>query len=111
VADEVERQVRALIPESQLPAPWPGGPTGLQAMRWTHVMRSTVPPFAVPISPTGMGGGRHGSSHSSWAAGGFGHASSRGGFGGGFSGGGFHGGGGGGFHGGGGHGGTHGGAH
>lgn len=86
VADEVERQVQALIPPAQLPPPWPGGPAGLDGIRWTRVIGSRVPPFAAPSSPIGGGGGRR-SSHSSWSSGGFGRASSRSGFGGGFSGG------------------------
>lgn len=117
VADEVERQVRALVPVADLPAPWPGAPAGLDSFGWTRALRSNLPVFATP-SPVAAAGGPGdvfrsgglfgGSSHGSWSAGGFGHASSLGGFGGGFSGG--HGGGG---HGGGGHGGggTHGGAH
>ncbi|HEX6844023.1 MAG TPA: hypothetical protein VF235_02800, partial [Actinomycetota bacterium] len=91
VADEVEKQVRGLIPAEQLPSPWPGGPSGLDGLRWTRVMRTRVPPFAAPMSPSGGAGGRR----SSWSSGGFGRASSRSGFGGGFSGGSRGGGGGG----------------
>ena len=120
VADEVERQVRALVPEQQLPSPWPNGPSGLDALRWMQVMRVSVPAFAAPVAgrmgpgTRGLGGfGSRGpgggSAHGGWAAGGFGGMSSGAGFGGGFSGAGRGFGGGGlGGHGG---GGTHGGAH
>jgi hypothetical protein len=109
VAEEVEKQVRGLIPAEQLPSPWPGGPSGLDGLRWTRVVRTRVPPFAAPTSPIGGAGGRGG--RSSWSSGGFGRASSRSGFGGGFSGGRGGGGRGGGGRGGGGRGGTRGGAH
>ena len=81
--------------------PVAGRPPGLDSFGWTRALRSNLPVFATP-SPVAAAGGPGdvfrsgglfgGSSHGSWSAGGFGHASSLGGFGGGFSGG--HGGGG-----------------
>ena len=118
VAEEVQRQVKALVPEQDLPAPWPGAPPGLNGLLWAQVFRASVPAFASPVRIAsgslggGFGGalaaGFSGASHTNWAAGGFGHFSSGAGFGGGFSGGGHGFGGGLGGHAG---GGTHGGAH
>ena len=81
VADEVEKQVKALVPEEELPAPWAGGPSGVQGLVWFHhVSRSASAPV--------------GYSSSSGSSGSVGSFSGGGGGGGGFSGGGGGGGGG-----------------
>jgi uncharacterized membrane protein YgcG len=91
VADEVERQVRALIPVERLRSPVPGGPTGLQGLNAFHAMNAAAPTLVMHSMASVTSGSR---------SGGFGSFSSSHGF----SGGGFSSGGGGG------HGGTGGGA-
>jgi uncharacterized membrane protein YgcG len=82
IADEVEKQVKALIPEEELPAPWPGAPSGVQSFLWVNAFRDSTPAqVASWVMPRASSSG--GSSFSSG-----------GGFGGGFSGGGGGGGGG-----------------
>lgn len=76
VADNVERQVKALVPEEELPSPWVGAPSGIGGLGWASFVSSSVS----PPSPPGSSGG--------------GSFSSGGGGGGGFSGGGGGGGGG-----------------
>jgi uncharacterized membrane protein YgcG len=83
VADEVARQVRTIVPESELPAPWHGAPAGTRGF---FVGRSVAARAPVTSSVAATASG-----HSSG-----GSFSSSGGGGGGFSGGGGGGGGGGG---------------
>jgi uncharacterized membrane protein YgcG len=79
VADQVEKQVKALVPEEELPSPWANGPAGTQGLAWFHhVSHSAGAPVA----------------YSSSSSGSIGSFSSGGGGGGGFSGGGGGGGGG-----------------
>ena len=86
VADEVEKQVRALIPIEQLRSPVPGGPTGLRGVNLLHAMNAAAPALVMHS----MASASTGSSRS-----GFGSSSSSSGFSsGGFSGGGGGGGGG-----------------
>ena len=86
VADEVEKQVRALIPVDQLRSPVPGGPTGLQGVNLFHAMTAAAPTLVTHSMASASSGS---------SSGGFGSSSSSSGFsGGGFSGGGGGGGGG-----------------
>jgi len=86
IAHEVVKQVKAIVPEEELPAPWMGAPTGSMGYLWASNM-STHAPVAASVASSSGG--------TSWSGstGGF---SSGGGGGGGFSGGGGGGGGGGG---------------
>jgi uncharacterized membrane protein YgcG len=82
IADQVEKQVKALIPEEELPAPWPGAPSGIQSFLWVNAFHDATPAqVASWVMPRASSSGG-----SSWSSGG--------GFGGGFSGGGGGGGGG-----------------
>jgi uncharacterized membrane protein len=83
VADEVEKQVKALIPPQELPSPWKGAPSGINSMAFVH--RFNTVPVHSAVSTT---------SASSSSSSGIGSFSSGGGGGGGFSGGGGGGGGG-----------------
>jgi uncharacterized membrane protein YgcG len=86
VADEVEKQVRALVPVEGLRSPIPGGPSGLAGVDVFHAFQAAAPVLVVS-SMAGASGGS--------TIGGFGSSSSSSGFsGGGFSGGGGGGGGG-----------------
>jgi len=85
VADEVERQVREVVPPGELPSPWQGAPPGYAGLGLFHGFRTTAPRYA-PSALVASGS----SSFSS----GVGSFSSSGGGGGGFSGGGGGGGGG-----------------
>jgi uncharacterized membrane protein YgcG len=86
VADEVEKQVRALVPVESLRSPIRGAPTGLSGVTVWHQFQ-TAAPAIVGLSIA--------SSSSGSSSGGFGSSSSFSGFsGGGFSGGGGGGGGG-----------------
>jgi uncharacterized membrane protein len=82
VADEVEKQVKALIPPEELPSPWRGAPSGIHAMSYVHSF-NTVPVHTAASTTV-----------SSSSSSGIGSFSSGGGGGGGFSGGGGGGGGG-----------------
>ncbi|MGH2692369.1 MAG: DUF2207 family protein [Actinomycetota bacterium] len=82
VAGEVEKQVKALIPPQELPSPWKGAPSGINAMAFVHSF-NTVPVHSAAST-----------SVSSSTSSGIGSFSSSGGGGGGFSGGGGGGGGG-----------------
>jgi uncharacterized membrane protein len=82
VADEVEKQVRAIIPAEELPQPWQGAPTGSHGFSWYRSW-SGAPSYTTSTAAKAVG----------WS-GGWGGLSSRGGGGGGFSGGGGGGGGG-----------------
>jgi uncharacterized membrane protein YgcG len=90
VADEVERQVRTLVPVEQLRAPVPGGPSGLQGIQLFHSLNSAAPTLvslsmaSVASRSSGSSFGSH-SSSSGFSSGGF---SSGGGGGGGGTGGG-----------------------
>jgi uncharacterized membrane protein YgcG len=87
VADEVERQVRALVPVETLRSPIPGGPTGLAGLHAWNSFRAAAPSIVLHSMAA--------SSSSGSTSGGFGSFSSSSGFsGGGFSGGGGGGGGG-----------------
>ena len=89
VADEVEKQVVALVPADSLHAPWPGGPSGSAAIASWHVFDSSAP-SVVMAATTSIS-----SSSGSGSSSGFGSVSSSSGFSsGGFSGGGGGGGGG-----------------
>jgi uncharacterized membrane protein len=81
VADEVEKQVKALIPPQELPSPWKGAPSGINSLAFVHSF-NTVPVHSAL------------STVSSSTSSGIGSFSSSGGGGGGFSGGGGGGGGG-----------------
>jgi uncharacterized membrane protein len=83
VADEVEKQVRGLVPAERLPQPWPGAPTGEDG--YTYYQRSigSSPAHVASNAASAVG----------WSSG-WGSSSSGGGGGGGFSGGGGGGGGG-----------------
>jgi uncharacterized membrane protein len=82
VADEVEQQVKALIPAEELPSPWQGAPSGINSLAFVHSF-NTVPVHSAASA-----------SVSSSTSSGIGSFSSSGGGGGGFSGGGGGGGGG-----------------
>jgi uncharacterized membrane protein YgcG len=83
VAERVQKQVRALVPDEELPSPWPGAPTGLYGLTYLRSF-STTPSSVVAMATFNPSSG--GSGGSSWSSGGGG--------GGGFSGGGGGGGGG-----------------
>lgn len=87
IADEVEKQVKALVPVESLRSPIPGGPTGLTGINVFHNFNAAAPGIVQSSMQTETASGSSG--------GGFGGSSSSGGFsGGGFSGGGGGGGGG-----------------
>jgi uncharacterized membrane protein len=87
VADEVEKQVRALVPVETLRSPIPGGPTGLAGLNAWNSFQAAAPAIVLHSMAA--------SSSSGSTSGGFGSFSSSSGFsGGGFSGGGGGGGGG-----------------
>jgi uncharacterized membrane protein YgcG len=81
VAGRVEKQVREILPEEEIPEPWPGAPTGVQGFAYYHHWSAGSAAYVAPAAATAVG----------WSSG-WGSASP----GGGFSGGGFSGGGGGG---------------
>jgi uncharacterized membrane protein YgcG len=83
VADEVEEQVRGLVPPEQLPEPWPGAPSGLDGYAYYHHSVGSSPAHVASNAATAVG----------WSSG-WGSSSGGGGGGGGFSGGGGGGGGG-----------------
>ena len=86
VADEVEKQVRALVPVESLRSPIPGGPTGLAGINAFHTFQAAAPVLVISSMASASSGS---------TGGGFGSSSSSSGFsGGGFSGGGGGGGGG-----------------
>jgi uncharacterized membrane protein len=86
VADEVEKQVRALVPVEQLRSPLPGGPGGLAGITAWNSFQSATPSIVMASMATVSSGS---------TSGGFGSSSSSSGFSsGGFSGGGGGGGGG-----------------
>jgi uncharacterized membrane protein YgcG len=87
VAERVTKQVRALIPEGSLPAPWPGAPPGTTGYHWASSF-STRAPAQAAVSTSGVV-----SNNITWS-GSWGSSSSGGGGGGGSSGGGGGGGGG-----------------
>ena len=84
VADEVEKQVRALVPAERLPEPWPGAPTGEDGYRFYHHSIGSSPSHVASNAATAVG----------WSSGWGSGSSGGGGGGGGFSGGGGGGGGG-----------------
>ncbi len=81
VAGQVEKQVKALVPEEELPSPWADAPAGSLGLAWFHHVSTRM---SAPVSY----------SSSSSGSSGIGSFSSSGGGGGGFSGGGGGGGGG-----------------
>lgn len=83
VADEVEEQVRGLVPPEQLPEPWPGAPSGLDGYSYYHHSVGSSPAHVASNASSAVG----------WSSG-WGSSSGGGGGGGGFSGGGGGGGGG-----------------
>ncbi|MGH2687162.1 MAG: DUF2207 family protein, partial [Actinomycetota bacterium] len=83
VADEVEDQVRGLVPAERLPEPWPGAPSGDDGYRFYHHSIYSTPAHTATGAAAAVG----------WSSG-WGGSSSGGGGGGGFSGGGGGGGGG-----------------
>jgi len=90
VAEEVEDQVKALVPAEQLRSPVPGGPSGLQGMNVLHALSSAAPALVMHSMASAGAGSRSGgfgssSSSSGFSSGGF---SSGGGGGGGGTGGG-----------------------
>jgi hypothetical protein len=87
VADEVEKQVTALVPVESLRSPIPGGPSGLAGIHAWNSFRAATPTIVLHSMASRSSGGS--------TSGGYGSFSSSGGFsGGGFSGGGGGGGGG-----------------
>ena len=86
VAKRVEKQVRAILPEEQMPAPWPGAPAGVSGLAYLRSFDS-VPASAISLAAFSFSSGSSSDSGSS-------SSSSAGGFGGGFSSGGGGGGGG-----------------
>jgi uncharacterized membrane protein len=89
VARRVAKQVRAVLPAEQVPAPWAGAPSGLLGLGWASTMAVDTPVSA------SLGMAAASSSGSSWSHGSGSFSSSSGFGGGGFSSGGGHGGGGG----------------
>ena len=83
VADEVEEQVRALVPAERLPEPWPGAPSGEDGYNFYSRSIGSSPSHVATNAASAVG----------WSSG-WGSGSSGGGGGGGFSGGGGGGGGG-----------------
>jgi len=83
VADEVEEQVRALVPAERLPEPWPGAASGADGYVHYHRSIGSSPAHVASNAASSVG----------WSSG-WGSSSSGGGGGGGFSGGGGGGGGG-----------------
>jgi uncharacterized membrane protein len=83
VADEVEKQVRSLIPAEELPGPWENAPSGINGMSLYRGWHHSAPSYAAGSAAAAVG----------WS-GGWGSGSGGGGGGGGFSGGGGGGGGG-----------------
>ena len=77
VADEVEKQVKAVVPVEQLRSPIPGGPSGLQGLSLWHSMNAAVPGIVISsmasATPAGSSSGGFGSSSSSsgFSSGGF----------------------------------------
>ncbi|HEX6230940.1 MAG TPA: hypothetical protein VF029_04455 [Actinomycetota bacterium] len=77
VADEVERQVRALVPVERLRSPIPGGPTGVAGINAWHSFRSATPTIVLrsmasaSSSGSTSGGFGSGSSSSGFSSGGF----------------------------------------
>ncbi len=84
VADEVEDQVRGLVPADQLPEPWPGAPPGDDGYLFYHHSIHSTPAHTAVGAASAVG----------WSSGWGGSSSGGGGGGGGFSGGGGGGGGG-----------------
>ncbi|MGH2711583.1 MAG: DUF2207 family protein, partial [Actinomycetota bacterium] len=84
VADEVEKQVRALVPAERLPEPWPGAPSGVDGYNFYHHSIGSSPSHVASNAATAVG----------WSSGWGSGSSGGGGGGGGFSGGGGGGGGG-----------------
>jgi uncharacterized membrane protein YgcG len=83
VADEVEKQVRSLIPTEELPGPWENAPSGINGMSLYRGWHHSAPSYAVGSAAAAVG----------WSSG-WGSGSGGGGGGGGFAGGGGGGGGG-----------------
>jgi uncharacterized membrane protein YgcG len=76
VADKVEEQVRAILPESQMPKPYAGAPSGLAGYNaWRSVAASSVvSPWqarSASAYPSSSGGGGSSSSSSGFGGGGF----------------------------------------
>jgi uncharacterized membrane protein YgcG len=88
VADRVSRQVKAVLPPENVPAPWAGAPPGLNGYIWARSLSVDAPVSTTVAAATSSGISWSGSGGSFSSSGGFG--------GGGFSGGGGFGGGGGG---------------
>jgi uncharacterized membrane protein YgcG len=88
VADRVSRQVKAVLPPEDVPAPWAGAPSGLSGYTWARSLSVDAPVSSSVAAATSSGISWHSSGGSFSSSGGFG--------GGGFSGGGGFGGGGGG---------------
>ncbi|MGH2711582.1 MAG: DUF2207 family protein [Actinomycetota bacterium] len=88
VADEVEKQVKALIPEQELPSPWKGAPSGVSGLSFIHTF-NTVPVHSAASAAvhTSISGGSSIGSFSSSSGGGGGFSSGGGGGGGGTGGG------------------------
>ena len=66
VADEVEKQVRALVPVESLRSPIPGGPTGLAGVNAFHTFQAAAPVLVV----TSMASPSSGSTSGGFAGGG-----------------------------------------
>jgi uncharacterized membrane protein len=65
VADEVEKQVKALVPVEQLRSPIPGGPTGLGGLNALHGLNAAAPLLvmhSMASASSGSTGGGFGSS-------------------------------------------------
>lgn len=87
VADEVEKQVKALIPPQELPSPWRGAPSGMNALAFVHTF-NTVPVHSALSTTSVSSSMSSGSGSFSSSSGGGGGFSSGGGGGGGGTGGG-----------------------
>ncbi|MGH2687163.1 MAG: DUF2207 family protein [Actinomycetota bacterium] len=84
-ADEVEKQVRALIPPQELPEPWRGAPSGIGALGYVHSVNTVSVHTAASVTASSSSSGIGSFSSSGGGGGGF---SSGGGGGGGGTGGG-----------------------
>jgi hypothetical protein len=82
VAKRVEKQVRAILPEEQIPAPWPGAPPGMSGLAYLRSF-DAIPASAISLTAFGFSSGSGSASSSSSSAGGFGGGFGSGGGGGG----------------------------
>ncbi len=68
VAKRVEKQVRAMVPEAQLPPPWPGA-TGFSGFTHFHSLTSApVRSLGFAAIASGMGAARSSGGGGSWSS-------------------------------------------